>query len=63
MRVADPGRHVGAGARQHADDDADDVPADLLLRVFLRQLPLAREDRCRTCAAAAAAGSASPSPA
>ena len=31
-RVADPGRHVGAGARQHADDDADDVAARHLPR-------------------------------
>ena len=62
-RVADPGRHVGAGARQHADDDADDVAARLLLRILLGQLPLALRGSSRSGAAAAAAAPASPSPA
>ena len=57
-RVGDPGRHVGAGARQHADDDADDVPARHLPVIFLRQHPLARQDAAEVAASASAAAPA-----
>ena len=46
--VADPGCHVGARARQHADDDADDIAANLRFHVLLGQVPLILENAAKT---------------
>src|ERR1700738_2200678 len=37
-------RRVGAGTRQHSDDDPDDVAARHLPVIFFGELPLARHD-------------------